>query len=60
MLIGIDVGGTKNELVLCDNSGHVISQLLAPGSNAAEFGAEEASRRGHGRGHRAPDQKDGA
>ena len=45
MLIGIDVGGTKNELVLCDNSGHVISQLLAPGSNASEFGAEEASRR---------------
>ncbi len=45
MLIGIDVGGTKNELVLCENTGHVINHLLAPGSNASEFGAETASRR---------------
>ncbi len=45
MLIGIDVGGTKNELVLCDNSGHVINHLIAPGSNASEFGAETASQR---------------
>ena len=45
MLIGIDVGGTKNELVLCENSGRVINRLLAAGSNASEFGAETASRR---------------
>ncbi|MBO4299823.1 MAG: hypothetical protein IKS52_12740 [Clostridia bacterium] len=45
MLIGIDVGGTKNELVLCDNSGRVLNRLLAPGSNASEFGAETASQR---------------
>ena len=45
MLIGIDVGGTKNELVLCDNSGRVLNHLLAPGSNASEFGAEAASAR---------------
>jgi len=45
MLIGIDVGGTKNELVLCDNTGAVVNHLLAPGSNASEYGAETASRR---------------
>ena len=45
MLIGIDVGGTKNELVLCDNEGHILNRLLAPGSNASEFGAETASAR---------------
>ncbi len=45
MLIGIDVGGTKNELVLCDREGHILNRLLAPGSNASEFGAETASAR---------------
>ena len=45
MLIGIDVGGTKNELVLCDNQGHILNHLLAPGSNASEFGAETAAAR---------------
>ena len=45
MLIGIDVGGTKNELALCDDSGRVLNRLLAPGSNASEFGAETASQR---------------
>ncbi|MBR3504852.1 MAG: hypothetical protein IKO07_11525 [Clostridia bacterium] len=45
MLIGIDVGGTKNELVLCDNQGHILNRLLAPGSNASEFGPEMAAAR---------------
>ena len=45
MLIGIDVGGTKNDLVLCDNSGRVLNRLLAPGSNAADVGAEVSARR---------------
>ena len=45
MLIGIDVGGTKNELVLSENDGRVIRHLIRPGSNASEYGPEEASAR---------------
>ena len=42
MLIGIDVGGTKNELVLCEDDGTVRARMLAPGTNASEFGEESA------------------
>ena len=45
MLIGVDVGGTKNALVLAENDGKVLKQLFCPGSNASEFGPEEASKR---------------
>lgn len=45
MLIGIDAGGTKNELVLCENDGRVVSHLTAPGSNAADLGPENAAKR---------------
>ena len=45
MLIGIDVGGTKNELVLAENDGRVLRHMLAAGSNASEFGPEVASQR---------------
>ena len=45
MLIGIDAGGTKNELVLCEKDGHVVNRLTAPGSNAADLGPENAAMR---------------
>lgn len=45
MIIGIDAGGTKNELVLCRNDGFVLSHMTAPGSNAADLGAETAALR---------------
>ena len=45
MLIGIDAGGTKNELVLCEKDGRVVNRLTAPGSNAADLGPENAARR---------------
>lgn len=45
MLIGIDAGGTKNELVLCEKDGRVINRLTAPGSNAADLGPENAAMR---------------
>ena len=41
MLIGIDAGGTKNELVLCEKDGCVVNRLTAPGSNAADLGPDE-------------------
>lgn len=45
MLIGIDAGGTKNELVLCEKDGLVVNRLTAPGSNAADLGPENAAMR---------------
>ena len=45
MLIGIDAGGTKNELVLCENDGRVVNRLIAAGSNAADIGSENAALR---------------
>ena len=42
MLIGIDVGGTKNELVLCEDDGRVLRHMITRGSNASEFGEERA------------------
>ena len=45
MLIGIDAGGTKNELALCDSDGRVINRLTAAGSNAADIGPENAALR---------------
>ena len=45
MLIGIDAGGTKNELVLCEKDGRVVNRLTAPGSNAADLGPEKAAMR---------------
>lgn len=45
MLIGIDAGGTKNELVLCEKDGHVVNRMTAPGSNAADLGPENAAMR---------------
>ena len=45
MLIGIDAGGTKNELVLCEKDGRVVNRLTAPGSNAADLGPENAAMR---------------
>ena len=44
MLIGIDVGGTKNELVLCEDDGRVRAHMIGPGTNASEFGEETACR----------------
>ena len=45
MLIGIDGGGTKNELALCENDGRVVNRMTAPGSNAADLGPENAAMR---------------
>ena len=45
MLIGIDAGGTKNELALCENDGRVVNRMTAPGSNAADLGPENAAMR---------------
>ncbi|MBR0464084.1 MAG: hypothetical protein IJJ23_06825 [Clostridia bacterium] len=42
MLVGIDVGGTKNELVLCENDGRVLRHMVTWGSNASEYGEERA------------------
>lgn len=45
MIIGIDAGGTKNELVLCQNNGAVLAHMTGPGSNAADLGVDNAAKR---------------
>ncbi|MGJ8455649.1 N-acetylglucosamine kinase [Pseudothermotoga sp. U03pept] len=40
--MGVDVGGSKTDLVLVDHSGTVISHLRAPGANYQGVGVEKA------------------
>lgn len=42
MLIGIDCGGTKNDLTLFQEDGQVLNRTIGEGSNIAEFGVENA------------------
>ena len=39
-LLGIDGGGTKTDLVLCDTAGHVLARGRCGGSNLNDLGAE--------------------
>lgn len=45
MLIGIDGGGTKNDLLLFDKNGHVLRRMIAAGGSVSELGAQEVCRR---------------
>lgn len=45
MLIGIDGGGSKNDLLLFTEEGRVLNRLIAAGTNAAEMGADPACDR---------------
>ena len=40
--IGVDGGGTKTELILCDASGNVLARHSAPGCNPSHTGPEQA------------------
>ena len=40
--IGVDGGGTKTELILCDASGNVLARHNAPGCNPSHAGPEQA------------------
>lgn len=40
--IGVDGGGTKTECILVDETGRVVAQRLAPGSNPSVVGQEQA------------------
>lgn len=42
MLIGIDCGGTKNDLTLFRESGEVLNRVISVGSNIAEMGVDHA------------------
>ncbi len=45
MLIGIDVGGSKNDLILCKSDGQVLARVIDAGSNIAELGVDAACDR---------------
>jgi len=43
--IAMDAGGTKNETLLFDETGHILLRDLSPGGNAMDLGVEEVARR---------------
>ena len=45
MLIGIDGGGSKNDLILFTEEGKILSRVIGKGSNVSELGPEAASAR---------------
>ena len=45
MLIGIDGGGSKNDLILFTADGKIINRVIGKGSNVSEMGPEAASAR---------------
>ncbi len=45
MLIGIDGGGSKNELLLFTSGGKVLRRMIFAGGSVSELGAQEACRR---------------
>ena len=42
MLVGIDCGGSKNDLILFSENGKVLNRVIAEGSNIAEMGVDNA------------------
>lgn len=45
MLIGIDGGGSKNDLILFTEDGKILNRVIGKGSNVSEMGPEAASER---------------
>lgn len=45
--IAIDGGGSKTEIVLFDETGHILRRHVGQGGNPTDIGAEEARRRMH-------------
>ena len=45
MLIGIDGGGSKNDLILFTEDGSILNRVIGKGSNVSEMGPEAASAR---------------
>lgn len=45
MLIGIDGGGSKNDLILFTADGKILNRVIGKGSNVSEMGPEAASAR---------------
>lgn len=45
MLIGIDGGGSKNDLILFTGEGKVLNRVIGKGSNVSEMGPDAASAR---------------
>ncbi len=45
MLIGIDGGGSKNDLILFTEDGKILNRVIGKGSNVSEMGPEAASAR---------------
>lgn len=45
MLIGIDGGGSKNDLILFTGDGKILNRVIGKGSNVSEMGPEAASER---------------
>jgi len=43
--IAIDGGGSKTEVVLLDETGHILRRYVGPGGNPTDVGIEEARRR---------------
>ncbi|MBR2613032.1 MAG: hypothetical protein IKC55_00285, partial [Clostridia bacterium] len=39
-LIGVDAGGTKTDIVLCDGNGHVLGRRICGSGNVNDVGAE--------------------
>lgn len=42
LLIGVDGGGTKTELILLDAAGEILARHLAPGCNPSQVGPDQA------------------
>ena len=42
LLIGVDGGGTKTELILVDSAGAIVATHLAPGCNPSQVGPDQA------------------
>lgn len=45
MLIGIDGGGSKNDLILFTGDGKILNRVIGKGSNVSEMGPDAASER---------------
>lgn len=43
MILGIDAGGTKTDLCLCTDNGHIVLRTFGEGVNAARLGAPRAA-----------------
>ncbi len=43
--VATDSGGTKNETILFDETGHILLRDVSPGGNAMDLGVEEVARR---------------